>query len=54
MNYFKLLSFVWAFIGIVSRIIMGGSKWKEWELGSAYKKKKPMIINIIAIGLLLY
>jgi|GEM_PF-294492 len=51
MNYFRLLCFIWAFIGIASRIMMGimGPKWKEWELGSAYKIKKPMFINVIGI-----
>lgn len=51
MNYFKLLCFIWAAIGLVSRIIMGmmGPKWKDWELGHAYKDKKPPVINLIAI-----
>jgi len=51
MNYFKILCFVWAFIGIGSRIIMGimGEKWKEWELNSAYKTKRPAAISILLV-----
>lgn len=51
MNYFKILCFIWALIGIVSRIIMSvmGDKWKEWELNSAYKSKRPPSITIIAL-----
>lgn len=51
MNYFKALCFIWALIGIGSRIIMHfmGEKWNDWELGSAYKSKKPWFINFIAI-----
>lgn len=51
MNYFSILCFVWALIGITSRIIMGimGEKWKEWELNSAYPSKKPKILNILGI-----
>jgi len=54
MSYFKILCFVWAFIGIGSRIIMGlmGEKWKEWELNSAYKAKRPIAISfLLAIGI---
>lgn len=51
MNYFQLLCFAWALIGIGSRIAMGlmGSKWNEWELNSAYKEEKPKMLNIIGI-----
>ena len=51
MNYFSLLCFSWAVIGIGSRIIMGimGEKWKSWELNTAYAPQRPMIINVIAI-----
>lgn len=51
MNYFKILCFVWAFIGIGSRIIMGmmGESWKEWELDSAYATKRPKTITFIGI-----
>lgn len=51
MNYFKVLCFLWAVIGIGSRIIMGimGESWKEWELGSAYASQRPKIITFIGI-----
>ena len=51
MNYFSIICFVWAAIGIISRIIMGvmGERWKEWELNSAYKEEKPKIITVIGI-----
>lgn len=49
MNYFSILCFIWALIGIGSRIIMGvmGEKWKNWELNSAYALEKPKILNVI-------
>lgn len=51
MNYFKAICFVWAAIGIGSRVIMGimGEKWKDWELNSAYKADKNNILNLIGI-----
>jgi len=51
MNYFKIICFIWASIGIISRIIMAimGPKWKAWELNSAYAPKKPMVINLIGL-----
>ncbi len=49
MNYFGVICFVWALIGIGSRIIMAlmGEKWNEWELNSAYASEKPKILNIV-------
>lgn len=51
MNYFMLLCFGWALIGIGSRIIMAmmGDNWKEWEMNSAYKSKRPLSITLIGI-----
>lgn len=51
MNYFKIICFIWALIGILSRIIMGimGPKWKTWELNQAYAPKRPLIITVIGI-----
>ncbi len=45
--YFKAICFIWALIGIGSRIAMGimGEKWKAWELDKVYMKKKPKFIN---------
>ncbi len=43
-NYFQILCFFWAFVGIASRIVMIflGKKWVRWELESAYGKEKPV------------
>lgn len=43
MNFFTILCFFWAAIGIGSRIGMAvmGRRWKDWELGKAYTEKKP-------------
>lgn len=51
MNYFKILCFLWAFIGIVSRVAMHimGERWKEWEMDKAYKAIKPWYINALGI-----
>ncbi|MGF7059030.1 hypothetical protein [Brassicibacter mesophilus] len=51
MNYFGIICFVWALIGIGSRIIMGvmGEKWNNWELNSAYASEKPKILNVIGV-----
>lgn len=51
MNYFSLLCFGWASIGIISRMFMYimGDQWKEWEMDKAYKAEKPWYINIIGV-----
>lgn len=50
-NYFQFICFLWAAIGIISRIAMAvmGEKWDDWELKSAYGSKKPAWINIVGI-----
>lgn len=50
-NYFSILCFLWALIGIVSRIAMGkmGEKWAEWEINRVYKKEKPKYLTYIGI-----
>lgn len=56
MNYFSILCFCWAAVGVGSRIVMAlmGPKWKIWELNNAYAEKRPAGINIIIIlGVLL-
>jgi len=55
-NYFSYLCFGWAFVGIVTRILMVGlgDRWNKWEMKSAYKEKNPLWIYIIsALGLAL-
>ncbi len=62
MNYFSVICFVWAAIGIGSRLAMAfmGQNWNKWETESAYKEKRPkwiiamFIIGIIIIALTWY
>ena len=51
-NYFQVVCFLWAAIGIVSRIAMAvmGEKWAKWELKSAYGSKKPKWIYVVGIA----
>ena len=51
LNYFSVLCFVWAAIGIISRIAMGkmGRNWAEWEMNKVYKEDKPTFITFIGI-----
>lgn len=51
LNYFSYLCFFWAFIGIVTRILMTvyGKRWNEWEMNNAYKEEKPKWIYLISI-----
>jgi len=50
LNYFSYLCFGWAFVGIVTRILMVGfgDKWNKWEMNNAYKEKKPFWIYIVS------
>ncbi|MFW6222441.1 MAG: hypothetical protein ACOC3T_02390 [Bacteroidota bacterium] len=53
LNYFELLCYFWALLGIISRILMVslGNKWNKWELKSAYSEKKPVwVYLVIAVG----
>lgn len=49
MNYFALLCFFWAGLGIISRVAMAimGKRWKEWELKNAYSEKRPGWLYIV-------
>ena len=53
-NYFQIVCFVWAFIGIATRIVMTAMKdrFKDWALNTAYtpKQKKGLYI----VGLVTY
>lgn len=56
MLFFKIICFVWAAIGIVSRIAMAvmKEKWAVWEENQAYKEKRPGWVAVVAVvGLLL-
>lgn len=55
-NYFSYLCFIWAIVGIVTRILMTayGERWNKWEMDHAYKEEKPKWIYLISIfGVLL-
>lgn len=51
MNFFAILCFFWAAIGIGSRIAMAvmGRRWKDWELGKAYTEKKPAWLYVLIV-----
>lgn len=50
-NYFSYLCFIWAAVGIITRILMItlGDKWNKWEMEHAYSEKKPVWVNIVAV-----
>ncbi len=50
-NYFVIICFVWALIGIFTRIIIFslGKKWNEWEDNKAYSEQKPIWLYFVAI-----
>jgi hypothetical protein len=52
MNYFSVLCFVWAAVGIVSRIMMAvmGRRWSTWETEKAYTKERPPWVVVVAIA----
>jgi hypothetical protein len=43
LNYFSILCFAWALMGIGSRFIMIylGQRWNKWELEKVYSEEKP-------------
>ncbi len=50
-NYFVIICFAWALIGILTRIIIMflGKKWNKWEENKAYSEKKPIWLYFVAI-----
>jgi len=59
MNYFSILCFFWAAIGLVSRffILRLGERWNNWELDSAYTESKPRwvyLLGVFGLGLVGY
>lgn len=50
-NYFNILCFIWAFVGIASRFLMIHFKerWNKWELEKAYSEEKPKWIYVVAV-----
>jgi dolichol kinase len=61
-NYFSFLCFVWAAVGIASRLLMIhlGDRWSKWELEKAYSQKKPKwiytvgMLSLIIVGFTWY
>lgn len=52
LNYFELLCYFWALLGIISRILMVslGNRWNKWELKSAYAEKKPAWVYLVMVA----
>lgn len=52
LNYFSILCFAWALIGLGSRFVMIylGQRWNEWELKKVYSEKKQTWIYFIGVG----
>ncbi len=50
MLFFKIVCFIWAAIGIVSRIAMAvmKEKWAVWEENSAYKSERPAWVVVVS------
>lgn len=51
MSYFAGVCYLWALIGIGSRIAMGvmGSRWKTWEVENAYSEGRPAWVTVAAV-----
>jgi hypothetical protein len=51
MLFFKIVCFIWAAIGIVSRIAMSvmKEKWAVWEEKSAYKAERPAWVVVVSV-----
>ncbi len=51
LNYFALICFAWAAVGIITRIIIAylGKRWNKWEEHKAYTQKKPLWLYGVAI-----
>ncbi len=50
-NYFSYLCFIWAAVGIITRILMitMGDRWNKWEMDKAYASQKPTWIYVIGV-----
>ena len=50
-NYFSYLCFIWAAVGIITRVLMVtmGDKWNNWEMEKAYASQKPVWIYVIGV-----
>ena len=59
LNYFAVISFFWAFIGLSSRVMIFilGKRWNDWEENVAYTDEKPkwiVVVHVLAIALILF
>ncbi len=52
LNYFSILCFVWALIGIGSRFVMIhlGQRWNKWELEKVYSEEKRTWIYFAGVA----
>ncbi|MBV1759027.1 MAG: hypothetical protein KMY55_14455 [Dethiosulfatibacter sp.] len=50
-NYFSYLCFIWAAVGIITRVLMVtmGDRWNKWEMEKAYASQKPVWIYVIGV-----
>ena len=55
-NYFAGICFVWAIIGLLSRVVIAGmgERWKEWETNAAYTEKQPKWLYAVDVCALLF
>lgn len=51
LNYFSILCFLWAIVGIVTRLLMVslGTQWNDWEMEKAYSEEKPKWLYSLGI-----
>ncbi len=50
LNYFAVVCFAWALIGIATRLIIikAGRRWNEWEEHEVYVEKQPVWLFVVA------
>lgn len=57
MNYFSVLCFAWAGIGLITRvlIVVLGPRWNQWELARAYPPgaRPTWVTAVCVVGILL-
>lgn len=58
-NYFALICFIWAGVGLCSRAIINrlGARWKDWEENRAYTDARPkwlVLADILALAFIAF
>jgi uncharacterized membrane protein YdcZ (DUF606 family) len=50
-NYFSYLCFVWAAVGVITRVLMvtKGDRWNKWEMEKVYSSQKPAWIYAVGV-----